>query len=126
MRLSHRLREPVSIYRKYGAIDLVTGVCGSLDFIDHLDADGNGATLSTGDTCEVVTASYVYIYRYDATSAAVHNPPQTIKPLSDPTQGRWKLIPFYVTPVLPGVDYLLLEDGSFLLLEDGSKLFLEP
>jgi len=79
-------------YNKYGSVDLTSGVCGSLDAIDHLNTDGHGTNLSTGDSCDVVTEVAHYVYRYDADSVAAHFPPDIISPLSAPVRGRWVMI----------------------------------
>jgi len=68
----------------YGATSLIGGGAGALDARPV-------ATLGDLDAAIVITATYVYHYTYDSTSAAAENSPDVICPDDNGGNGRWLL-----------------------------------
>jgi hypothetical protein len=75
----------------YWANILTGGAQYSLDALDGNDATGSGDPLAEGDVAVVVTSTYVYFYRLDATSGAAESSPDVIAPDTNPGTKRWIL-----------------------------------
>jgi len=76
----------------YTSIYYRTSLTGGGDTaLDNLD----GSTLQHDDSALVVTSSYAYFYKLDATSGAPENSPNIIAPDSNPGTKRWVLISIY-------------------------------
>lgn len=69
----------------YGALSLTGGGTGALDSID-------GDSLNDNDGAMVLTSTYAYMYRLNASSGASESSPDVISPDSNAGDKRWILI----------------------------------